>query len=376
MLSSKNTKFLKSLCLFLVIVTSFQAKAAPSIEKLSEVKVANLIEKWADFDAKALCDVAKSSGDYLNKGKAYDANANHAGIFSQHQITVSQVLETLDFLCQTYQQDKQLGRDSRLKDSAYLKRHFDFYRWQPDMAQVEQFATGKRLLQNLPDDKILLTKYYVKQAQGSLVATDSMPHALYAVPFDEASLTLEQADLKKAEIARYRYTKHQVLTGVLEQKQLAKPLVYLSRVDLEDALMQGTVKVLLADGSSKIFNVHRNNGHAYDRNIKKEQQKRYWYFKEVPSVKGYGKDADYKIDIAPKVTVAGDLALFGLGKLVLLNGGGESRLSILADTGGAFEQNGYQLDYLSGFYQGWKDYYRVWKVKPDYYHAYFLVKKR
>ena len=370
----KQKNILRFALSLLAILPCF-ASSAPVIERLTPAQAKLVILNWQDFDAQALCGVAGSTRDYLRKGEVYDPHANHAGVFAGFGITTMQVEKTLDFICQTVNEDRQSGEQSRLEEKEYLTRHFDFYRWQPDMVQVARFSKDKRLLENLPADKILLTKYYVKEAQGSRSATADKPYALYALPYDEAELTLEQADRQKAKLTRYRFTKGDVLTGILEQQKLATPLVYLSRTDLEDALMQGTVRVVFADGEAKVFNVHRNNGHHYDRAINKEAQKRYWYFKQVDSVKGYGKDADFKISIAPRVTVAGDLALWGLGKLVLLNDDRNSRLAILADTGGAFEGNAYQLDYLAGYYSGWKDYYQAWKNKPDYYQAYFLILK-
>jgi hypothetical protein len=139
--------------------------------------------------------------------------------------------------------------------------------------------------------------------------------------------------------------------------------------------MQGTIRAELGNNEARFYNVHRNNGYPYDRNIPKEAQKRYWYFKEVPGVMGYGKDANHKIRIEPSVTVAGDLQLLGLGKLIMLSNNNTHRLTILADTGGAFENNAYQLDLLAGFYTGWRDYLQQWQGQPDYYQARVLILK-
>ena len=319
--------------------------------------------------------MAKETNAYLSKGEAYDPHAIHSGIFRQFGISLKRVQQTLSFICQTQTEDSQQQRNSRLTDLAFLNQHFDFYSWRPDLDQVAQYANKKPLLQNLPGEKILLTKYYVKKASAGRSANPARPHAMYAIPFDEAPLNLEQADAKRDQITRYRYTKAQVLEGVLERNNLAEPLIYLSRSNLEDSLMQGTLKAELDDGESLFFNVHRNNGYAYDRNISKELQKRYWYFKQVPGVMGYGKDAEYKIKIQPLVTLAGDLKLLGLGKLILLSSNNTHRMAILADTGGAFENNAYQLDYLAGYYFGWRDYHAQWRSQPDYYQANIMLLK-
>jgi len=321
-----------------------------------------------------LCAVANKTKQYLDKGPNYDATANQAGIVAQFGVDFKRVKQTLAFICQVQQQDKQAKRTSRLADIEFINQHFDFIRWLPDKKQVAQFSANKPLLQKIPDDKILLTKYYVKLAQGSPIKTPKTPYALYSLPIDEQDLTIEQADSKKDSLIRYRYTKQQVLTGILDQNQWATPLLWLSRQDLEDTLMQGTAKVD-TDFGSRFFNVHRNNGIGYERGLKKEQQKRYWYFKETPSPLGYGKDAGYKIPVFPFAAVAGDIDFFGLGKLFMLSHDNQHRLAVLADTGGAFVDNQYQLDFLGGYFKNWQDYVKTYRHFPDYFDARILLLK-
>ncbi|MFT4925058.1 MAG: hypothetical protein ACI8WB_001148 [Phenylobacterium sp.] len=320
-----------------------------------------------------LCTVAQGTLAYLNKGNSYDPQVIVPGLVSRFGVDMARIKQTLSYVCQVQAEDTKAGRASRLADPAFIRKNFEMIRWMPDKQQSAQFAAKKPLLQNIPDDKILLTKYYIKLAKGSAVKTAKTPHALYGIPVDEQDLTLEQADAKKDSLIRYRYTKQQVLTGILDKNHWAKPLIWLSRDALEDTLMQGTVKIDADDGSSRFFNVHRNNGIGYQRGLKKRQQKRYWYFKQTPGVLGYGKDANYKIPIHPMVTVAGDLQHLGLGKLVMLTHNGQSRLAVLADTGGAFENNQYQLDYLGGFFSNWKDYINTYRTFPDYFAARILV---
>jgi hypothetical protein len=96
-------------------------------------------------------------------------------------------------------------------------------------------------------------------------------------------------------------------------------------------------------------------------------------------VLGYGKDSEYKIAIETEVTVAGDIAFFGLGKVFLIsrieNGTKISRIVILADTGGAFQNNQFQLDWLSGFYKNFADYQENNKQISDYGDVWMLVVK-
>ena len=51
------------------------------------------------------------------------------------------------------------------------------------------------------------------------------------------------------------------------------------------------------------------------------------------------------------------------------------RLVILADEGGAFENNLFQLDLLVSSYKGWSDYHQANKHLPDFVKAEFLTLK-
>ena len=332
---------------------------------------------WPDHSAE-LCAVAEQTRLYLEQGEAYDPAAIHGGKLAAIATPLARIKETLAFVCQVVEEDRQAGRPSRLGDADFLEQAFEWVHWSPDRDKAASLAAEKPLLQNLPADQILLTKYYIRIAEGSPASTPETPHALHGLPFDEADLELDEADARADMLTRYRYGKQEVLTGVLEQQRLAPALIWLSRVDLEGALLQGTA-VLLEGAERRYFNVHRNNGIAYDRLLRPEQQQRYWYFKEVPGVLGYGKDAENKIPVHPRVTVAGDIFQLGLGRLILLQttetGRTTYRLTVMADTGGAFADNLYQLDWLSGYYRDWKDYHQHNRHIGDYAHAWLLLKR-
>ncbi|GAB6039991.1 hypothetical protein [Endothiovibrio diazotrophicus] len=330
-----------------------------------------------------LCAVARHTADYLRKGADYDPAAIHGVHAPAIPFDLKRVLATLDFLCRTYVEDVRAKRPSRLHDAVFIERHFDRYRWHPDLERAHAHAARAakaqaKMLERIPAGRILMTKYYVKRLAGVTERDADHPHALYGLPFDERGLTLEQAEARRAELTRYRYTKQQVLDGALREGGLAKPLVWLSRTDLEDVLMQGSAVVETANGV-RHFNVHRNNGIAYDYTLAKERQGRYWYFKEVPGIMGYGKDADHKIEVAEQVTFAGDVADLGLGKLLMVryptDAGTVNRLGILADTGGAFDDNLFQLDLLAGAYHGWKEYHAANRHLPDFVEAWLLLLK-
>ncbi len=323
-----------------------------------------------EINGPALCATAKETLAYLNKGNNYDPHVIHAG--KVLQIPLARVKATLIFICQ---------HQNELNDPAFVKKHFDFVRWYPDMEQAKLLKSSKSLVAHLPKDEILMTKYYVHRAQVSSKPTPAHPFALYALPPDEASLTLEDANAKP-ELIRFQYGKQAILKGALTQKKIPA-LAYLSRDDLEAALMQGTVVADFGDSSHqvKIFNVHRCNNIPYNKAQNPYQQERYWYFKPVNGIKGYGKDADHKITVNPEVTFAADLEQFGLGKLLMVqypNQQGKivTRAGIFADTGGAFANNLYQVDFLAGTYAGKDAFYRATRNLPNYVTAYFMVLKK
>ncbi len=339
---------------------------------------------WVDL-SQDLCDVAQQTHQYLSQGQAYDPATIHGGTTPWLKTPPERIKETLSFICEVVNEDLQASRVSRLTNPDFIKQHFELVRWSPDQQRASQLSEGKPLLQRLPSDRVLLTKYYVRLTDGQLTQTPQTPHALYGLPFDEAHLTLEEADAKRDQITRYRYGKQAIVAKETSPSQarymsnLAPPLIWLNRDDLEGALLQGTAVVDEPSGKRRYFNVHRNNGIAFDRTLRPIQQERYWYFKEVPGVLGYGKDADYKIPIKPKVTVAGDIFQLGLGRLILLrteeHGQPVFRLTIMADTGGAFHDNLYQLDWLSGYYRDWDDYHRNNRHISDYADAWLLLKR-
>jgi hypothetical protein len=343
------------------------------------------INALSDIDVEKLCQVASKTHQYLTQFSD-DSFAVHQGKNLSSQITLERVKNTLEFLCRVANEDKNLANSNKLKNNDFLRENFEFHRWLPDKNQADSWAkqrpntVKKRLVNNIPEDKIFLTKYYTKLLDASAVRTEKYDQALYSLPFDEVELTLEQAELSKQKLTRFRYTRQEVIEGVLLTNKLAKPLIWLTEEALHDVLLQGT-GVVEVKGKRRYFNVHRNNGIAYDYTIGKREQARYWYFSEVPSIMGYGKTLNSKIAISPNVSFAGNVADLGLGKLFLVNYQNnktkqqENQLGILADQGGAFDNNLFQLDWLKGSYRGWKDYYQANKHLPDYVNAWLLLVK-
>ncbi len=334
---------------------------------------AQFIKSAPDFstplqiNAKALCTTAKNTLAYLNKGVFYDPNVIHEG--RQIKISLKKIKATLAFIC-AHQQE--------LNDPLFIKQHFIFLKWYPDMSEVKRLAASKPLLKNLPKNTILMTKYYVHLAKASKKKQGNALYPLYGLPFDERSFSMEQAEAHP-QLTRFRYGKQAILKGALRNQ--APVLAYLSRDDLEAALLQGTIVADFGPGAGKkIFNVHRCNNIPYSKTKNPYAQDRYWYFKEVDGIKGYGKDANYKITVDPGATFAADLNQLGLGKLLLVqykttSGKMVSKAGILADTGGAFTSNLYQVDYLAGSFSGKTNYLKATRDLPDYVQAYFMVLK-
>ena len=364
------------------ITVSFTVYAQPTFSQ----DKAPAFGQLTGFKGSQLCEVAENTNGYL-ANHSDDQKAVHAGKVIGEQFSLARVVSTLQFLCDTYRSDVRAKRQSRLHDSDFLKANFEFVRWLPDKTKANSIAASsknevkKRLLTNIPKQQLFVTKYYTKLLDGSEAPTATYNQALYQLPNDEQDLTLEQAALKRDLLTRFKFTRQQIISGALKQgdKLLATPLVWLTEEALHDVLLQGT-GVLKVNGQTRYFNVHRNNGIAYDYHLGKREQARYWYFAEVPSILGYGKELQDKVAIHPQVSLAGNVKQLGLGKLMLLsyqvNQEMHARLAILADEGGAFDDNLFQLDLLVGSYRGWQDYYAANKHLPDYADVWILLKKQ
>jgi membrane-bound lytic murein transglycosylase len=367
-------------CLLSTLVTFHCAAQTP----LRFFKLDNRPElgKMTDFKASALCDVAEATQRYLTRFSA-DKFAVHAGKVFDNSVTLIRVEKTLAFICQTYREDVRAKRDSRLHDEGFLITNFDFYRWTPDVTTARKIAlksTHARktsMLNAISRDKIFLTKYYTKLLTASAVRTPLYTQALYALPYDELGLTVTQAN-NDLTLTRHQYTRQDIIAGALAEKKFAKALIWLTEEALHDVLLQGT-GVVDVNGVRRYFNVHRNNGIAYDYAIGKREQARYWYFAEVPSIMGYGKTLVSKIALKAQVSFAGNVAELGLGKLFMVSypqaDKNISRLGVLADQGGAFDNNLFQLDLLVDSYYGWQDYHQANKHLPDYAKAWLMLMK-
>lgn len=318
-------------------------------------------------DPQKLLTVAKNSLAYLDQHPQDPAVT--AGLFQELGYDLNAAKSTLKKIIHTIESDTKNKRPQRVLDSKWLEKNFQLLYWSADTVGAKKHNV------KMVDKRLRITKYVVFSSAGSPVKTTQFNTALYGLPADEAQLSNAEAEAKKSTLIRYRYTKQEAVSGKLDALGV-KPLVWLPRQGLEDALMQGSLMVSMPNGQQRMFNVHRNNGIGYDRSLKNPwQQRRYWYFKEVAGILGYGNDD--KVLVEPTVTFAGDVFNLGLGKVVamryLQQGKPVIRLGVLADTGGAFLPNLYQLDYLAGLFPSRAAYQKGVAHLPTYADTYILM---
>lgn len=271
---------------------------------------------------------------------------------------------TLQFVIKTITEDEKTKK-FRLKDPLFLKQHFDFFRWIADKKEAATHGI------KLPvDGSIRLTQYGPIMIEACKQKDKKHPYALYALtaPLD------------------IRLTKQQILAGALEgvaYKNICKPLAWVARNDLEDALMQGTAVAKFSDNTIKILKVNQHNRVCYNKEQKnRRNQQRYWFFKDLTQKNNnQTRVLMQKFQQRKGVVFAGDIYHVGLGKLIVLYCDNETtkrkemRLGILADTGGAFENNLYQIDIFNGVYQNNSTQKAFSQTVPLYARAYVLCAK-
>jgi hypothetical protein len=313
-----------------------------------------------NFKQTDLLAVLSNTRKYYQDHAAKDPDILRKGLLETQGVTVEQVLKTLDFMIAVLKEDIANKRTTRLQDPNFINNNFRVIKW---TAHNPKSKNQKQLR---------LTKYAVFIHPGSRKKTSTYNIPIYSL---KDNITTDKFYT--------RYTKQQVLSGIYEPggKEFGKvePLAYLTRDGFEEALMEGTILIKFTDGSQGYFNVDRSNEIPYVRGLKATAQKRYWYFRKVDDIKGYGYKIDAKISIKPGVTFAGDVLNIGLGKIIVLehSRGGRKQLQmgVIADTGGAFLPNLYQLDFLAGIFQSKQDFGRHITKLPEYATAYILVKK-
>ncbi len=323
------------------------------------LRAASLPNSRVKFNPADLLVVLKSTRKYFKNRLDEDQDLQREGILGTQGVKVADIVKTLDFMVLTLQQDIKAKRSIRLQDPKFLNTNFRSIQW------TAFNPTAK------DDKRIRMTKYAVFTHPGSRTPTKEFSAGMYALKPDTD------------DTLRFKYTKQDVLTNIYEPKGkefgAVEPLAYLDREGLESALMEGTVLINFTDGTSEFFNVDRNNNIAYIKDLKPTEQKRYWYFKPVNAIKGYGGTIQTKISLKAGVTFAGDVLNIGLGRIVvrenLVGGKPELHMGIIADTGGAFLPNLHQLDFLAGVFKSKEEFNEYTRKLPEYTKAYILVKR-
>lgn len=331
-----------------------------SVKGSQVLSPAKLPTTKVNFNQADLLTTLINTRKYFQEHSAADPDVLRKGLLGTQGVSVEDVLKTLDFMIVTLREDIANNRPTRLQDPNFINTNFRVIKWT---------AYNK---QNPKQQQLRMTKYAVFTHPGSHTKTAKFNTPIYSLK------TTSSTDKFYT-----RYTKQDVLSGIYEpggkEYGKVKPLAYLTRTGLEEALMQGTILINFTDGSKAFFNVDRNNGMSYVRGLKATAQKRYWYFKQVDAIKGYGYKIDAKISIKPGVTFAGDVLNIGLGRIVVMEhtkgGRKQLQMGVIADTGGAFLPNLYQLDFLAGIFQSQKEFGQHISKLPEYATAYFLVKK-
>jgi hypothetical protein len=328
-----------------------------SINANQVLRTGKLPNSQINFNQSDLLTVLTNTRKYFQKYSQEDRDIQRTGILVTQGVTVKDILKTLDFMIVVLQEDIANNRPTRLQNPDFINNNFHVIKWSAHNPENPQ------------QKKLRITKYAAFIHSGSRQKTSKYNTPIYA-------LTEESRQNK----FYTKYTKQDVLSGIYEPggKEFGKvkPIAYLTRNGLEAALMQGTVLVNFTDGTKEFLNVDKNNGISYIRGLKATSQKRYWYFKEVDAIKGYGYKIDAKISIKPGVTFAGDVLNIGLGRIIVIEDNQKRlKMGVIADTGGAFLPNLYQLDFLAGTFASETEFENYIHKLPEYTNAYILVKK-
>jgi len=324
-------------------------------------------------DPDALLRAAKCSLRYFISSNKKDTDLVKSKILEKRIFPHSHAKKTLRFIIKTIEEDKGKPKSQqRILNTNFLNKNFQLIKWYGDKYQAEKNGT---VIPNWPDGgelkngKIKLTSYATFISKGSYFKTEEFPHALFSMVSNDFDKSI-----------RFWHSKQDIFNGALEKNQFkkhVKPLVWLSKEDAEEALMQGNIVTRMPNGDEKTFIVHKSNGVPYNKKIKKFcEQKKYWYFKELNDDEKYPK----VIDLG-KAAFAGDMENIGLGKIIAIryknpiNNKREIRLGVLIDRGSAFSNNLYQLDLFAGKFETKNQFRNFIKYLPNTVEAYLIKKK-
>lgn len=310
-------------------------------------------------DPQALLAVAREALSVLERHLVTHQSIFNPVPFAAY-VPLDGTIKTLQFLIDTINSDTKSGEPQRVLDPLFIQENFNFLKWRPDKLMGTAHQEKVAL-----DDQLRLTYYVIYEAAGSYVQTAHQPHALYQL-LDNSVKNL--------------YTKQNILYGALEKEEHrrhVRPLCWVSRDALEQALLQGTIIITFPDGKKQVFGINAHNGIPFDKKLRKMwDQKRYWFFSKI----GLHR---YEERIAQRagIVLAGDVHTIGFGKLFVLDAlnpltkNRELRLGLLVDSGAAFSNTMYKLDVFSGIFPSRSRVQEYVKTQPMFSHAYVAFRK-
>ncbi|PCJ57649.1 MAG: hypothetical protein COA79_15500 [Planctomycetota bacterium] len=375
--------FLKVFFLFSILSALVSAKLCAGWSDAKVKKKSPVVSPKIVNSIKKIDIVSTSCLNFFKITK--DIEATKIGdCFKGAGLSVQDIKDTLVYVNSIQEEDRVFiksgkkfsdGRpwEYRLSMFWFLKSHFDIYKISGNK------RSAKRKNVQLPEGKMKITKYAFFEIPISRNYSKSNNTAIYALP----EWINPKTGKKKY---RLRYTKQDIYNGVYGKwgraKGKAKALGYATRKNFENVMLQGTFVGRFSNGTRQIFGPSGTNEIPFNSRIKVSKQKRYIYYSIKDGFYGYGKTKEDKIKVQTGVTFAGNVKQFGIGKLLLMTykdpklGIPKARLGIIADTGSAFVDNNFQLDFLLGAYSSKKGFYSAANQIPEYCEIFLLIKRK
>ncbi len=345
---------------FNTVVTTQKISSLFNVEK-GPLQGETIVTKVDD-----IIKIMDETADFIQKIKKHPSKfvTVTAGLFSDFGVTVDDVLETVEFIA-----DIGRRKPEMLQSPWFLNTHFTFYRWHGDPTQkINHIAKGWKK----PPESVVTTQYRITEIPASRTKTTVFMYPIYSLPHDEIRLTREQVLKKQHDLLRFKYSRTQILSGVLDHSHQVVLLGWVTDAGRKEFGMQGSVLLSFNDDQKELIRVAGNNG--------MKDTEEYWFADHVKKRK-YSK---FPVKVKPRadVTYAGDMNLLGFGKVIMLicwnpkKQKNEVRLGVLVDTGSAFKNNLAKLDMFTGYFPTKSAFQKHIQSYPQTARAYILIKKK
>ncbi len=316
----------------------------------------DFLAKISDVTSSFLKQVLKNKGKYVKPT---------VGVLQRYNVTMSDVIETLDFIAQIAAHSPE-----KLYDCTFIDKYFTLYRWYaPDDKYETCFPQGHCTFPHC----LRITHYNVAKLHASTHKKGEYVIPLYEKPSDEHNKCPEEIRQNKSKHIRFSYGRKKIMRGILDnKKEMKKPFAWVMVSEYKNLVRQGSGMLAFSDGTHAMVEVAAHNGMKGDDS--------YWYCALIPEVP-QGKKYHHKIRPLPGVSFAGDIENVGLGKLLCTiginqeTGKREAHLGVLMDTGTAFKNNPYHLDLYMGYFDNPLHFVAHSKKFPASGQVYILIKK-